>query len=249
MRSTDLVRFAGWNCVEATADRVDMAHTLWPSPGYPFTLQIQIAYQVDEVGLTVTTTTRNVGTTAAPYGAGQHPYIVPPAGVSVDDCELLVPAQQYLETDDRGLPTSAHPVTGSEFDFTTSRPDRHARTRHGVHRSHARRPRPRSRRARAERGQSIQLWVDDSYKYIQVFTGDTLPEPRRRRSIAVEPMTCPPNAFATGIDVVRLEPDETATTSWGIVLPDQRVIALMTRHQTMSAEHNSVRSHRRGHNY
>ena len=58
-----LVRFAGWNCVEATADRVDMAHTLWPSPGYPFTLQIQIAYQVDDVGLTVTTTTRNVGTT------------------------------------------------------------------------------------------------------------------------------------------------------------------------------------------
>ncbi len=117
-----LVRFAGWNCIEASAARVEMAHTLWPSPGYPFTLHIQIAYRVDDVGLTVTTTTRNAGTAPAPYGAGQHPYIVPPAGVSVDDCELLVPAKQYLETDHRGLPTAAHPVEGTPVDFTTSRP-------------------------------------------------------------------------------------------------------------------------------
>ena len=158
-----------------------------------------------------------------------------------------MPAQQYLETDDRGLPTSAHPVTGSEFDFTTSRPIGPLEldtaftdlTRDSEGRAHV---------ELDGGGQSIQLWVDDSYNYIQVFTGDTLPESRRRRSIAVEPMTCPPNAFATGIDVVRLEPDETVTTSWGLVY-QIGVIALMIRHQTTSAEQNSVRSHRRGHNY
>lgn len=52
--------------------------------------------------------------------------------------------------------------------------------------------------------------------YVQVFTGDTLDPDRRRRAVAVEPMTCPANAFASGQDVLRLEPGEAVTTQWGI---------------------------------
>ena len=62
----------------------------------------------------------------------------------------------------------------------------------------------------------LTLWVDESYRYVQLFTGDPLPDVARR-SLAVEPMTCPPNAFRTGDDLVRLEPDSSATTAWGIV--------------------------------
>ena len=29
-------------------------------------------------------------------------------------------------------------------------------------------------------------------------------------------MTCPPNAFATGVDVIRLEPGSTWSGTWGI---------------------------------
>jgi hypothetical protein len=40
---------------------------------------------------------------------------------------------------------------------------------------------------------------------VSLFTGDVLPDVHRR-SIAVEPMTCPPNAFRTGARSVTLEP-------------------------------------------
>jgi aldose 1-epimerase len=57
--------------------------------------------------------------------------------------------------------------------------------------------------------------VDESYPYIMVFTGDPLPDVARR-SLAVEPMTCPPNAFRSGESLIRLEPGESAASTWGI---------------------------------
>jgi aldose 1-epimerase len=61
----------------------------------------------------------------------------------------------------------------------------------------------------------VVLWVDAGYRYLMLFTGDPLPDVRRR-SLAVEPMTCPPNAFRTGESLVRLEPGETHTARWGL---------------------------------
>jgi aldose 1-epimerase len=61
--------------------------------------------------------------------------------------------------------------------------------------------------------------MDEHYKYIQVFSGDTLAPERRRRGLAIEPMTCPPNAFRTGTDVIVLQPDESVSMDWGISLP------------------------------
>ena len=42
----------------------------------------------------------------------------------------------------------------------------------------------------------LELSVDEGYPYLMVFTGDPLPDVNRR-SLAVEPMTCPPNAPRT----------------------------------------------------
>jgi aldose 1-epimerase len=63
----------------------------------------------------------------------------------------------------------------------------------------------------------VTVWADESWKHVQVFTGDPLPDVARR-SFAVEPMTCPPNAFRTGEDLIRLEPGESFTGVWGITL-------------------------------
>ena len=52
----------------------------------------------------------------------------------------------------------------------------------------------------------VELAVDGAFHWLQVYTGDTLPPDERRRSVAVEPMTCPPNALADGADLVVLEP-------------------------------------------
>jgi aldose 1-epimerase len=36
--------------------------------------------------------------------------------------------------------------------------------------------------------------MDEAYAFVRVFTGDTLAPGRRRRGLAVEPMTCAPDA-------------------------------------------------------
>jgi aldose 1-epimerase len=62
----------------------------------------------------------------------------------------------------------------------------------------------------------MTLWMDEAFRWVQVFTADALPEPRRRRGVAVEPMTCPPDAFNSGEDLLVLAPGETWRGSWGI---------------------------------
>lgn len=50
-----------------------------------------------------------------------------------------------------------------------------------------------------------------------VYAGDTLSEvERRRRAVAIEPMTCAPDAFNSGDGVIVLEPEEVHVCSSGI---------------------------------
>jgi len=44
-----------------------------------------------------------------------------------------------------------------------------------------------------------------AHPYVMVFSGDSLPDVDRR-SLAVEPMTCPPNAFRTRESLIVLDP-------------------------------------------
>ena len=67
-------------------------------------------------------------------------------------------------------------------------------------------------------GVTRELWVGGSYHYLQAFSGDTLAPHRQRRALAMEPMTCPPDAFRSGTDVQRLEPGESTTAEWGVRL-------------------------------
>ena len=60
----------------------------------------------------------------------------------------------------------------------------------------------------------VTVWAGEEWPWLQVFTGD-LPD-IRRRGLAVEPMTCPPQAFRTGERVIRLEPGERWSGEWGI---------------------------------
>jgi aldose 1-epimerase len=61
----------------------------------------------------------------------------------------------------------------------------------------------------------VTVWADEQWKHVQLFTGDPLPDVNRR-ALAVEPMTCPPNAFRSGVDIIRLEPGERFSGTWGI---------------------------------
>ncbi|MEO8329287.1 MAG: aldose epimerase, partial [Candidatus Nanopelagicales bacterium] len=73
-------------------------------------------------------------------------------------------------------------------------------------------------RLSAPDGHTVELWQDESYPYTEIFTGDSLSPSRRRHGLGVEPMTAPPNAFATGTDLVLLAPGEVSTARWGVRL-------------------------------
>jgi aldose 1-epimerase len=211
-----LVREAAWTVAERELHRVVMEHLLEPRPGYPFSLALSIEYALSEGGLGVRTTAVNVGREACPYGSGAHPYLAV-GTATIDGAILRAPGRTVLRSDERGLPVGADAVEGTAYDFLRPRsigPTKldHAftdlaRGEDGLARVELGDPRhPRGR----------TLWVDETYRYLQLFTGDALPDVARR-SLAVEPMTCPPNAFRTGEALIRLEPGESFASAWGIV--------------------------------
>jgi aldose 1-epimerase len=204
-----LVRWSAWSVGSHEPARAVLEHVLHPSPGYPFTLGLRVEYSLAQDGLTVRLEATNLGPEPCPYGAGAHPYLSVP-GESVDEVELRVPARTVLESNERGLPVGKGPVAG-ELDFGEPRPVG------GTKVDHCFTDLERDPDGRAVvRAGTTSLWVDESYPYLMVFTGDGLPDVNRR-SLAVEPMTCAPNAFRTGEGLIVLEPGETWSGTWGLL--------------------------------
>ena len=207
-----LTRSIPWRLLELTASRVALATTLFRQPGYPFTLSLRVSYELSAGGLTVETTARNDGERALPYGAGHHPYLAV-TGRPLDEATLVVPATHRLLTDSRGLPTgSVEAVEGTPYDFRRPRSIGDGRL-DTCYLGLIRDPDGRAR----VRVEETVLWIDEPYAYLMLFTGDTLPDPaERRRGLAVEPMTCPPDAFRTGTGVIVLPPGGAVTARWGL---------------------------------
>ncbi len=209
-----LVRHAAWRAIEQEASRVVMEHVLDGQPGYPFTLGLRIEYELVPDGLEVTTTATNLGAEPCPYGCGAHPYLT--AGTpTVDTAILSVPAATVLHSDERGIPTERIAVDETAFDFRQASRVAETVLDHcftDLVRDEDGRARV---RLRDPDGHGVKLWSDERYRYVMLFTGDPLPDVDRR-SLAVEPMTCPPNAFQTGEDVIVLEPGRSFSSTWGI---------------------------------
>jgi aldose 1-epimerase len=210
-----LTRWEAWSLVSAEPDAVALTSQAHGYQGYAFSVEVNVRYSLDaRDGLTVETTARNRGSQPAPWGLGQHPYLS--LGVDVDEWELTVPAQLLQPTDDRGIPAgSPEDVAGTEYDFRKPRPIGTTSLDHaftGLTRGDDDRAWVTAR----SNGTGIGLWADATYPWLQVFTGDALEPSRRRKALAVEPMTCPPNAFASGQDLLTIEPGQSFTHSWGI---------------------------------
>ena len=190
-----LVRFSNWTCVEHRQSRVVLEHTLHPQPGYPFLLQLRVAYELSENGLSVETTAENVGREPLPFGLAHHPYVAGRA----DDFEVTLPAATRLSVDERKLPNGRNAndlprtfVIGDRQIDATFTDLTAGYVTVGEH----------------------TVWFGEGYRYVQLFTGDH-PDVGRR-GVAVEPMTCPPNAFRSGEALLVLQPGETFRGRWGI---------------------------------
>lgn len=211
-----LVRWLPWTLLSQEESSVRVGATLFPQPGWDGLLELEVAYVLGDEGLTVTPSATNRGSATVPFGYGAHPYVAL-GDTPLDQVVLHAPAHQELLVDDRKLPTGTAAVT-PDHDFRTPRElgsvsldtaytqvvrddaGRWEVTLSGL------RDRP-----------AVTIWGDDAFPWFQVFTAkgaDTGVE--GERGIAVEPMSCPADAFNSGIDLLELEPGQSWTGTWGI---------------------------------
>jgi aldose 1-epimerase len=213
-----LVRWMPWRLDVKAQNLVVARCEVFPVPGYPFHLELRVEYRLGRDGLTITTEARNVGEETLPFGLGFHPYLRP-AGDWIDAAHLTLPAHERLVLDQRGLPTGeVRAVDGTEYDFTRGRPIGSTQ----LDTAYTGLERGRDQLAWAELADaagssSTRLWMDEGFGYLMCYTGDTLPEPERRRAIAVEPMTSPPDAFRSGRGLITLGPGQRWEGAWGMV--------------------------------
>jgi aldose 1-epimerase len=213
--SHGLVRWVAWSLVAHRPDHITLAYRLMAQTGYPWTLDLEVGYALGPDGLTVTQSATNRSATAAPYASGAHPYLLAGAG-PVDGWTVEVPATVRVLSDaERLLPTGSEEVAGTPYDLRGPRPLGDLVLNHafgGLTRGADGRA---TARLVAPEGTGVELWVDERHGWLMVYTADDVPA-TARRSLAVEPMTAPADAFNSGVDVVSLGPDERFSAAWGI---------------------------------
>ncbi|HYJ60046.1 MAG TPA: aldose 1-epimerase family protein [Actinomycetota bacterium] len=209
-----LVRWLPWQVDTSSADALDLSCTLHPSPGYPWRIDLAIRYALVPTGLEVTFDATNRSASTAPFGVGFHPY-VRAGGGTIDGARLTVPAATRLLTDERALPVGTQPVEGTPFDLREGEPIGTAVLDTGF--TDLIRDRDGLAVVELDDERTLRVWMDAAFPWVQVYTGDTLdPVARRRHGVAIEPMSCPPNALRTGTDVVNLGPGQGWSGRWGI---------------------------------
>jgi aldose 1-epimerase len=210
-----LTRWVRWQAIDVAADAVTVGLDLAPEPGYPWPLRLRTRWSLGAGGLRVEHEATNHGGTSAPYGLGLHPYVYLP-GAAVDDLELTLPAHSRLLVDGRMLPIGAAKVAGDAYDFTSPRRIGSAEFDTAFGDVDHADDGLTTVVVAAPDGRTRSLWADGAFHWWQVFTGDSLHGERHRRSVAIEPMTCPPDAFRSGRNVVAISPGETWRGTWGI---------------------------------
>ena len=211
-----LANWSRWTLASRTDASVTLEFELPAQIGYPWWLTLRTTWTVSADGLRCDQEVINNGTTNAPWGYSVHPYLQL-TGVAVNDIQLHVPGRTRILADARLLPIGAVKVTGTEYDYTEPRRigDAVLDTTFGDI-DHDADGITAVTIADPASAAKVVVWADEQFKYWQVFSGDTLHGERFRRSVAIEPMTCPPDAFRTGRDLIVLEPGQSWSASWGI---------------------------------
>ncbi len=205
-----LAAWTDWQLVRHRADSVQLSCRVPAQPGYPYEVLLGVTWSLTDAGLTCGLTADNAGHTPAPFGVATHPFFGF-ADRGVDELTLTLPAERYLAVDDRLLPVETKKISnplgslrGVELDtaYTGMRFDEDGRCRVMLS---------------SDRGQ-ITVWADEQFGWWQVYTSGMFDadDPRYRRSVAIEAMTCGPDAFNSGIDLIELAPGAGWSGQWGV---------------------------------
>jgi aldose 1-epimerase len=195
---------------------IELSATIEPQTGYPHRVRIDVVYRLGEAGLQTVVTATNVGPSRAPVGLAPHPYLVAGGGL-VGEWDLELPADRVLTVHgERLMPGPVVEVGELSLDFRARRRIGATEIDHafsGLSRS-------------ADGGAAVRVTVADGSgvgvswgpecPWVQVHTADKPGLPVNRIGLAVEPMTCPPDAFNSGVDLDVVDPGAALTASWQI---------------------------------
>lgn len=234
-RATAIHGFVGaqhWTFVEASSTQVVLETPCGPRAGWPWELMVRATWTLDaerglEGCLSVTNnSSEDLPVSSCPLGIGWHPYLSA-FGAALDECTLTLPVATNLPLDPvRNLPA------GPQIDATSVLPTdpREGIAMGGLWLDHCfggvmipagevdSEDGPAGVGLKTStvslvnpEGSGARLWADEQFGWYQVFTAD----PARRegypgvgRAVAVEPMTCPPNAFRSGVDIAHVSAGE-----------------------------------------
>jgi aldose 1-epimerase len=207
-----LLDWERWAVVDQTAHSVTLSCDTVPQYGYPYRVQVEVTYRLDaSAGLRVDSRARNLSLSAAPFGFGAHPYLHQ-GGVPTAEVSLRIPSATVLLTDDAQIPIGRADVAGAQFDLRAGGPLRDLYLDSGFVRDAG------SEVVIVAGGVTTTVWMDSSFGYVQVFTCPDLAH--GVPALAVEPMTCPADAFRSGEGLIELPAADDGewqwSGSWGI---------------------------------
>ena len=201
---------------EQRADEIRLHCDVVPQKGWPCEVRAEVSYRLDaHAGLTVTLGAKNTGDAALPFGAGSHPYLST-GTTRLDEVELRLPAGRRLVTDEVQIPVGTDDVAGSEYDLREFAPLGARRFDTGFtalvadpdDAAHA------SAELRTADRVTRLWWDHPDFTCVQVFTVPDLAP--GSDAIAIEPMTCPADAFNSGTGLITLQPGASWSARWGI---------------------------------
>lgn len=205
-----------WTITELSEADVVLKYSLNASSAYPSDVEMVAHYSLDSEGLHVTVTATNTGPRSAPFGICPHPYLVA-GSAPLDKWTLEVAAESYLEVSaDRLLPLELSEVDGTDFDFREGAVLKGREIDHAFTNIFAEDGGLSTLLVSDPSGTFVGMNWDESCPWVQIHTADKADPSLSRHGLAVEPMTCPPDAFNSGTDVVKLYPGETFVTGWSI---------------------------------
>jgi aldose 1-epimerase len=212
-----LVCWSRFDLEDRRPSSVTAAHRIVPRTGYPFEVEVRAHYELDEHGLVCTVTAANRGDGPAPFGVGSHPYLLGGPG-TVDSWTLEVPVTRVLEvTEGRLVPRGLADVAGGAFDFAVDRSLEGLEVDHAFTGLRSDADGLARARVRGPDGSGVMCtWDPVALPWVQVHTADLAPPEPSRAGLALEPMSCPPDAFNSGVDLRVLAPGGSREDWWRI---------------------------------
>lgn len=201
-----LVAYTQWQVINQSLSHLSLKYILDLPKIYPGRLEMNVEYKIINQKLIIKIIAKNIGEVSAPYGVSIHTYLVAGQVTNIDELSLIVPADKYLEVDEqRLLPITLRDVTNTQFDFRKSKKIGDLFIDHAFQNS---KNQIGQVNLQNYDGSGVELGFGLNTKWIQIHTADRGGAINGRQCVAVEPMSCPPDAFNSKIDLIELAPGQ-----------------------------------------